>query len=102
MSPDIFTTDTSTSSDIAVSSSSDIDISTSSDIDIATDAALSPIAEETEVELITPEIELIPPSTFTVTSGTTSVFLDFPLLESAAGITLVDVDSIGCKDIWRH
>ena len=95
MSPDIFTTDTSTSSDIAVSTSSDFDISTSSDMDDSTDAAVSPIAEETEVELITPETELISPSIFTVDSGTTSVFLDLPLLESAAGITLVNADSTG-------
>ena len=115
MNPDIFTTDISTSSDTAISTSSDIDISTSddaaistsSDIDVstsddtavATDATVVPIAEEiaeeTEAELITPEIELIPPSIFTVDSGTTSVFLDLPLLESAAGITLVDADSTG-------
>ena len=111
MNPDIFTIDTSTSSDIATSTSSDIDvftsddaaISTSSDIDVftsddtavATDATVVPIAEETEVELTTPEIELIPPSIFTVDSGTTSVFLDLPLLESAAGITLVGADSTG-------
>ena len=32
---------------------------------------------------------------FTVDSGTTSVFLDLPLLESAAGISLVDANSTG-------
>ena len=98
-------TDISTSSDTAISTSSDIDvstsddaaISTSSDIDVSTsdDTAVSTIAEDTEVELTTPEIELIPPSIFTVDSGTTSVFLDLPLLESAAGITLVGADSTG-------
>ncbi|MEL7011299.1 MAG: hypothetical protein AAGM29_22315 [Cyanobacteria bacterium J06588_4] len=31
----------------------------------------------------------------TVDSGTTSVFLDLPTLESAAGITLVSADSEG-------
>ena len=34
-------------------------------------------------------------NTFTVNSGTTSVFLDLPVLESAAGITLVGADSTG-------
>lgn len=34
-------------------------------------------------------------NSFTVDSGTTSVFLDLPLLESAAGITLVGADSTG-------
>ncbi|MEO1800482.1 MAG: hypothetical protein AAFR62_08640 [Cyanobacteria bacterium J06629_2] len=48
---------------------------------------------ETEVEVeITPESE----TTFAqVDSGTTSVFLDLALLESAAGITLVEADSEG-------
>ena len=48
---------------------------------------------ETEVEVeITPESE----TTFAqVDSGTTSVFLDLPLLESTAGITLVEADSEG-------
>ena len=32
---------------------------------------------------------------FAVNSGTTSVFLDLPLLESAAGLTLVGADSSG-------
>ena len=46
---------------------------------------------ETEVE-VTPEAE----TTFAqVDSGTTSVFLDLPLLESVAGITLVETDSEG-------
>ena len=45
----------------------------------------------TEVE-VTPESE----TTFAqVDSGTTSVFLDLPTLESAAGITLVEADSTG-------
>ncbi|MEM7761848.1 MAG: hypothetical protein AAF298_27595 [Cyanobacteria bacterium P01_A01_bin.40] len=34
-------------------------------------------------------------NTFTVESGTTSVFLDLPLLKSAAGITLVRAESTG-------
>ena len=45
----------------------------------------SAIAVEQEVE----------PKTVKVDSGTTSVFLDLPLLESAAGLTLTGVDSSG-------
>ena len=46
----------------------------------------------------TTEVEVSPESETTlaqVDSGTTSVFLDLPLLESAAGITLVEADSTG-------
>ena len=83
--------------DTSSNADTSIDTSASSDIDVATpeDTTVVPIAEDTEAELTTPETELISPSLFTVDSGTTSVFLDLPLLESAAGITLVDADSTG-------
>ena len=52
---------------------------------------------ELEVETTT-EVEVTPESETTlaqVDSGNTSVFLDLPTLESAAGITLVEADSTG-------
>ena len=52
---------------------------------------------EAEVET-TPEAEVTAESETTlaqVDSGTTSVFLDLPTLESAAGITLIEADSTG-------
>ena len=61
----------------------------------------NPIVEaevgESEPETTT-EVEVTPESETTlaqVDSGTTSVFLDLPTLESAAGITLVEADSTG-------
>ena len=69
-----------------------IDAATSSDTDTSTDISTS---TDIDVSIPDPETELIPPSIFTVDSGTTSVFLDLPLLESAAGITLVGADSTG-------
>ena len=53
--------------------------------------------DETEAEATT-EVEVTPEAETTlaqVDSGTTSVFLDLPTLESAAGITLVEADSEG-------
>ncbi|MEM8722162.1 MAG: DUF4114 domain-containing protein [Cyanobacteria bacterium P01_G01_bin.39] len=76
--------DVTTDIDTATSSDTDTAVSTSSDTDIF----ISPADEEVEVEPTTPE-------TFSIASGTTSVFLDLPLLESAAGITLVSADSTG-------
>ena len=52
-------------------------------------------AIETEVEAEDNPITETEITLAQVDSGTTSVFLDFPLLESAGGITLVEVDSEG-------
>ena len=106
---DIYTSDTepettTAQAEVKTETEAETDVVTETEVEIEGETDVVPesgVEEEVETEgeaETTSEVEVTPESEIAlaqVDSGTTSVFLDLPTLESAAGITLIGADSTG-------